>query len=169
MRSKQIERGIPVGYEAVAMLMRRAGIQRLAGNCLRRCKAPLKPTATDLVDQNFARTESDQLWVTDITDHVTRESKFFWRVEYDRDLNTGYQRARDGHLKPATRTRLRTDHPLRPRTAVHVLGVHPASPPVRPATTDGRGRQLFLQHHHSAIGMLTQIEYETLQSRQSEA
>jgi putative transposase len=31
------------------------------------------PTALDLVDRKFAREEPNQLWVTDITEHPTRE------------------------------------------------------------------------------------------------
>lgn len=62
-----IGRGIPVGYEAVAMLLQSAGIQWIPDNRSRRRKAPLTPTASDLVDRNFARSDPDQLWVTDIT------------------------------------------------------------------------------------------------------
>ncbi|HCV36824.1 MAG TPA: hypothetical protein DF783_07835 [Acidimicrobiaceae bacterium] len=56
-----IGRGIPVGYEAVCLLIRRAGIQGLPDNRSRRCKAPSAPTAADLVDRNFARSDLDQL------------------------------------------------------------------------------------------------------------
>ena len=61
-------RGVQVGYHAVTMLMARAGLQGLPGNRRRR-KPTGGPTALDLVDRNFARTEPDQLWVTDIERH----------------------------------------------------------------------------------------------------
>lgn len=69
-------RGVQVGYHAVTMLMARAGLQGLPGNRRRR-KPTGGPTALDLVDRNFARTEPDQLWVTDITEHPTREGKMY--------------------------------------------------------------------------------------------
>ncbi len=41
------------------------------------------PTAVDLVDCQFARTEPDRLWVTDITEHPTREGKVYCAVVLD--------------------------------------------------------------------------------------
>lgn len=40
-------------------------------------------TALDLVDRSFDRTEPDQLWVTDITEHPTREGKLYCCVVLD--------------------------------------------------------------------------------------
>lgn len=75
-------RGVQVGYHAITMLMARAGIQGLPGSRRRR-KATGGPTALDLVDRNFARPEPDQLWVTDITEHPTREGKIYCCVVLD--------------------------------------------------------------------------------------
>ena len=75
-------RGVQVGYHAVTMLMARAGLQGVPGNRRRR-KPTGGPTALDLVDRNFARTEPDQLWVTDITEHPTREGKVYCCVVLD--------------------------------------------------------------------------------------
>jgi transposase InsO family protein len=74
--------GITVGHEAVAMLMRRAGLQGLSGRPRYR-KVPNMPTASDLVDRNFSRSEPDRLWVTDITEHPTREGKVYCAVVLD--------------------------------------------------------------------------------------
>jgi transposase InsO family protein len=74
--------GIPVGHEAVAMLMRRAGLQGLSGRPKYR-KVPNLPTASDLVDRRFHRNEPDRLWVTDITEHGTREGKVYCCVVLD--------------------------------------------------------------------------------------
>ena len=74
--------GITVGHEAVAMLMRRAGQQGLSGRPRYR-KVPNMPTASDLVDRNFSRSEPDRLWVTDITEHPTREGKVYCAVVLD--------------------------------------------------------------------------------------
>lgn len=74
--------GVTVGHEAVAMLMRRAGLQGLSGRPKYR-KMPNLATAADLVDRDFTRSEPDQLWVTDITEHRTREGKVYCAVVLD--------------------------------------------------------------------------------------
>lgn len=74
--------GIAVGHEAVEMLMRRAGLQGLSGRPKYR-RVPNLPTASDLVDRRFHRTEPDRLWVTDITEHRTREGKVYCAVVLD--------------------------------------------------------------------------------------
>jgi len=74
-------RGIVVGHNAVAMLMRRAGLHGAYG---RRHRYPHQtPTAGDLVERDFARTKPNELWVTDITEHHTREGKVYCAVVLD--------------------------------------------------------------------------------------
>jgi putative transposase len=75
-------RGITVGHNAVAMLMHRANLQGLPGARRRRLRHQA-PTASDLVDRRFSRSEPDQLWVTDITEHPTREGKVYCSVVLD--------------------------------------------------------------------------------------
>ena len=75
--------GITVGHNAVEMLMRKAGLSGLPGNRRRRRRIIPVDTAADLVDRNFRRTEPDQLWVTDITEHRTREGKVYCAVVLD--------------------------------------------------------------------------------------
>ena len=75
-------RKIAVGREAVAMLMRRAGLQGLSGRPRYRTVRNVA-TASDLVDRDFERREPDQLWVTDITEHPTREGKVYCAVVLD--------------------------------------------------------------------------------------
>ena len=75
-------RQISVGHNAVEMLMRRAGIKGLPGNRRRKTRHDT-PTSADLVDRDFARTEPDRLWVTDITEHPTREGKVYCAVVLD--------------------------------------------------------------------------------------
>lgn len=74
--------GIVVGHEQVEMLMRRNGIRGLPGNRRRRPR-PEVPTAADLVNRDFSRPGRDQLWVTDITEHPTREGKVYCAVVLD--------------------------------------------------------------------------------------
>lgn len=75
-------RGIAVCCQTVETLMRRAGLQGISGRPTHR-KIPNTPTASDLVDRDFARVEPDRLWVTDITEHPTREGKVYCAVVLD--------------------------------------------------------------------------------------
>jgi putative transposase len=75
-------RGVQVGHNQVELLMRRAGLQGLSGR--RKWKRILPDTiATDLVEREFARSGPNQLWVTDITEHPTREGKVYCCVVLD--------------------------------------------------------------------------------------
>ncbi|WP_442790965.1 IS3 family transposase [Nocardia sp. NBC_01327] len=71
-----------VGTEADELLMRRAG---LSGLPLRRKakRVPPADTVTDLVRRDFTRHAPNQLWVTDITEHPTRERKLYCCVVLD--------------------------------------------------------------------------------------
>jgi putative transposase len=75
-------RGIQVGHNAVAMLMQRAGIAGRSG-ARKRYGIPSIATADDLVDRMFVREQPNQLWVTDITEHPTREGKVYCAVVLD--------------------------------------------------------------------------------------
>ena len=69
-------RGVRVSLGLVTLLMHQAGIAGLPGPAkVRRIKGT--PTADDLVERKFARDELDELWVSDITEHRTREGKVF--------------------------------------------------------------------------------------------
>jgi putative transposase len=78
----RLGRGIIVGHNAVEMLMRRAGFTGLPGSRRPRRRHETS-TAEDLVDRQFARSTPDQLWVTDITEHPTRERKIYCAVVLD--------------------------------------------------------------------------------------
>ena len=62
--------------------MRVAGIRGLAGRARFR-KTAAQATATDRVGRQFGREQPDQLWVTDITEHPTREGKVYCAVVLD--------------------------------------------------------------------------------------
>ena len=77
-----IGRGITVGRHTIAALMRQAGLRGLpAAKRLRRMANVA--TATDLVDRHFEREGPNELWVTDITEHPTREGKLYCAVVLD--------------------------------------------------------------------------------------
>lgn len=75
-------RGIAVCRNTIEVLMRRAGLQGVSGRPKYR-KIPNMATASDLVDRDFTRREPDRLWVTDITEHPTREGKVYCAVVLD--------------------------------------------------------------------------------------
>jgi putative transposase len=74
--------GVVVGHNAVAMLMRRAGLAGATGRPKWRHAKP-DQVAADLVDRDFSRPGPNQLWVTDITEHPTREGKLYCAVVLD--------------------------------------------------------------------------------------
>lgn len=77
-----IGRGILVGCGQVELLMQRAGLQGISG---RKKWRRIKPDtiATDLVERRFNRDGPNQLWVTDTTEHPTREGKVYCCVVLD--------------------------------------------------------------------------------------
>lgn len=62
--------------------MRRAGLAGVSGRPRFR-RIPNVATASDLVERRFGRDEPDRLWVTDITEHPTREGKVYCAVVLD--------------------------------------------------------------------------------------
>jgi putative transposase len=75
-------RGIRVGHNAVAMLMQRAGLAGVVGRPRFR-HVPHEPTAGDHVKRHFHRDGPSQLWITDITEHRSREGRVFCAVVLD--------------------------------------------------------------------------------------
>jgi transposase InsO family protein len=74
--------GISCSRRLVSVLMTRAGIGGLPGPTrAKRLKG--KPTADDLVKRKFHRSRVNELWVTDITEHPTREGEIFCAAVLD--------------------------------------------------------------------------------------
>lgn len=72
----KLGRGHRIGKKRVARLMRTAGIQ---GVCHRRKgrHRPAPAVHEDLVKRKFVADRPDRLWVTDVTEHPTREGKVY--------------------------------------------------------------------------------------------
>jgi len=69
-------RGVHVSRVLVTILMHDAQIVGIPGpRKVKRMKG--NPTSDDLVKRKFERSSLDELWVTDITEHPTREGKVF--------------------------------------------------------------------------------------------
>jgi transposase InsO family protein len=79
----RIGREIIVSRHLVARLMRQAGLVGLPLRRRFRRRPGETITSADLVDRQFARHGPDQLWVTDITEHHTREGKVYCAVVLD--------------------------------------------------------------------------------------
>jgi transposase InsO family protein len=75
-------RGLTVARCTVELLMQRLEIAGLPGRPRYR-KIAKTPTASDLVNRDFARTEPNRLWLTDITEHRTFEGKVYCAVVLD--------------------------------------------------------------------------------------
>jgi len=74
--------GIQVSHGSVELLMRRAGVRGISGRPRFR-RVPNVATASDLVQRQFGREDPNRLWVTDITEHPTREGKVYCAVVLD--------------------------------------------------------------------------------------
>ena len=70
-------RGIHVGHNQVELLMRRLGIHGLPKRRLPRGAKVGKASSLDLVRRRFRAEGPDRLWMTDITEHPTREGKIY--------------------------------------------------------------------------------------------
>jgi transposase InsO family protein len=76
-------RGIVVNRKTVTLLMRRLGLYGLPQKRLPKGAKVGKFAATDLVRREFTVTAPNRLWMTDITEHPTREGKVYCCVVLD--------------------------------------------------------------------------------------
>lgn len=75
-------RGIAVGHNAVEMLMRRAGLAGVTGRPKWRHAKP-DLIAKDMLNRDFTADAPNRKWVSDITEHHTREGKVYCAVVLD--------------------------------------------------------------------------------------
>jgi putative transposase len=73
----EIEQGIIVNKKLILRLMRELGIQGLPGPKKGRHNMVNLATAEDLVRREFSAVRPNALWLTDITEHPTREGKVY--------------------------------------------------------------------------------------------
>jgi len=76
-------RGISVGHNAVELIMRQLGIKGLPTRRLPKGARVARVTSLDLVRREFRRDAPNLLWMTDITEHPTREGKVYCAVVLD--------------------------------------------------------------------------------------
>jgi transposase InsO family protein len=110
--------GLVTGHNTVMLLMRRAG---LSGLPLRRRakKVPAQKTVTDLARRQFTADGPNRLWVTDITEHPTREGKAYCCVGWATgtaqraDLATNALGMATGSRRPSPGAVIHGDHGTR--------------------------------------------------------
>jgi putative transposase len=76
-------RQIVVGHNAVASIMNELGIKGLPRRRMPRSARVGRVGGPDLVRREFRRQAPDELWMTDITEHPTREGKIYCCVVLD--------------------------------------------------------------------------------------
>ena len=76
-------RGIRAGHNAVADIMRELGLKGLPTRRLPRGAKVSTVSSLDLVGRVFGRDRPNELWLTDITEHATREGKIYCCVVLD--------------------------------------------------------------------------------------
>lgn len=76
-------RGIVAGHNAVEDIMHQLGLKGLPRRRLPRGAKLRAVTSLDLVRREFKRERPNELWVTDITEHPTREGKVYCGVVLD--------------------------------------------------------------------------------------
>ncbi len=92
--------GISVGRQAVELLIRRASLQGLSVRPRYR-RVPNVATAEDRVQRQFDRKGRDQLWVTEFSEHPTREGKVYCAVVLDTFSRRVVGWSIDGHQTAA--------------------------------------------------------------------
>ena len=150
-----IGRNITISRGTVEMLMQRANLKGLPGP-RKRHVVHQTPTSTDLVDRNFKQTAPNRLWVTDITEHPTRDGKIYCAVVLDtfsrRVVGWSIDSTQSATLvtnalgmavenrKPATGTIIHSSGLPPPWDPVQFMDVHPTRPRLRVNSINGHNR-----------------------------
>jgi hypothetical protein len=132
----RLGRGVRCGRKRVARLMRTASLCGIYRRRRRRTE-PAAPVHGDLVQRRFVADRPDRLWLTDITEHPTREGKVYLAAVLDVYARRIVGWSMADHLRSelvvdalemAPASCARPDRaPLRPWRAVHLLGLWPAA------------------------------------------
>jgi putative transposase len=95
--------GMTVNHKRVARLMREAGIQGLYRRRRRGCtiRNPAEEPAEDLVNRQFTAQGPDRLWLTDITEHRTKEGKLYCAAVMDAYSRRIIGWSIDSHMRTA--------------------------------------------------------------------
>ena len=156
-------RGIRVGHNAVAMLMRRAGIAGRTGAPKRRGmpgqasadgsgrpQIPSGRPESAVADRHYRAPDPRGQGVLRGRSRRLQQTRDRLVDQPQPDRRAHHQRARDGHRTTRSPARQHRD-PFRSRHPVHLLGVHRKGSPVRARPLDGLGRRLLRQRDDRSI------------------
>jgi transposase InsO family protein len=163
-------RSIVAGHNAVESIMRELGIKGLPTLRLPKGARVAKVTSLDLVRRSFRRERPNELWMTDITEHPTREGKVYCAVVLDAFSrfivgwsidSTQTTKLVLNALGMATQRRQHRDGlVIHSDRGVQLVGVQPTSPRRRHRAIDGSrrlrvrqcdGRELLGTHAGRAV------------------
>ena len=161
-QSFRFGRQIVVGHNAVASIMHELGIKGLPKRRMPRSARVGAVAGADLVRRQFTRAAPDQLWMTDITEHPTREGKIYCCVVLD-----AFSRRVVGWSIDSSQTTVLVTNALGwphvgatpPRASSSTPtaasnsrpGVQPESPRCRPRAVDRGDRMPIRQRRHRSL------------------
>ena len=149
------ERDMVVNKKLIFSIMRELGIKGLPGPKRRKKNLVNQATEEDLVQRNFTIDRPNVLWLTDITEHPTREGKVYccvvldafsrrvvgWAI--DRRCETALVNDALEHGKRISSRRYKVRHPFGPWQSVHVMGIQQTGPQAPPRGLDGDHRRFL--------------------------
>lgn len=165
----RLGRGIEVGYHPGHAGHATCRNQRRRRPAKRRHADRPEATALDLVDRNFIRSRPDELWVTDITEHPTREGKLYCAVVLDTCSRRVVGWSIDASPTAALGTNalgMAIDAREPAGTVIHsdqgtqtgLKGLHAAREGLRPDALDGFGQRLLRQRDDESFWSRMQVE-----------
>ena len=145
-------RNIVAGHNAVEDIMRQLGLRGLPTRRLPRGAKLRAVTSQDLVRREFKRKAPNELWLTDITEHPTREGKVYccavldtfsrkivgWSIDSTQTTSLVLNALGMATQRPSESGRARDA--LRQGRSIHLLGRQPEALRRRDLTLDGSGR-----------------------------
>ncbi len=157
------ELGYTVSERRVWRLCRVAGIQSVIVTRTSRYKKAGAPVHDDLVQRQFTAEGPNQLWLTDITEHRTREGKVYlcaikdvfsnrivgYSIDSRMKARIAVNALRDGRGSPGAAGR--GDRALGPRVPIQVEEILQGPQTSRAPRLDGPGRSLWRQRSDGVI------------------
>ena len=158
------EQGMVVNKKLILSIMRELGIKGFPGPKKRKKNLVNEATEEDLVQRNFTVDRPNVLWLTDITEHPTREGKVYCCVVLDAFSRRVVGWAIDRRCQSAlvndavamasdvTLDRAGLDHPLGPRVSQFTSwGFSELDPHQAPRRLHGHHRRLLRQRPHGVV------------------
>jgi putative transposase len=119
----EIEQGLVVSVKVIAKLMKRLEIQGLPGPRKFVRSSTNEATSTDLLESSFVAFCPNEIWLTDITEHLTLEGRIFCRCVLDlfsrKVVGWSIDRHCDADLVNAALTRAGNERVVSASTVIH--------------------------------------------------